>query len=320
MLGDLYLGLDIGGSNIRAALTDSDTGLVGDIQRRPFKRLGNVEKEVEENICSLIEKILIENGSCRKAPKAVGISLAALFNRENGKIEYWPNNHVWNGFPLKEYLEEKYKTPVILEDDANSAAIGELHLGAARGFSSFVYLTVSTGIGCGIILNGKIYSGTHGWAGELGHIKVPNCQNICKCGASGCLQTVASGPALLNRAERLAREYHSPCADGLSRLEDAVKYAVKGEQWAVKVFREAGEYLADALTNLVMLLDIPLIVIGGGVSRAGDVFILPIIKALNANLEPRKRRVEVRTALCGDDCGVIGASLLAVNQWEADGL
>lgn len=316
-MSDLYLGLDIGGSNVRAALTKNDAGLIGEVHRKPFKRLGSAYKEVEENICSLIEETLIESGIDHKAPKAVGISLAALFDRETGNIEYWPNNNEWNGFPLKKYLEEKYKIPVILEDDANSAAVCELYSGAAKGFSSFAYLTVSTGVGCGIILNRKIYSGTHGWAGEIGHTKVQNCNNVCKCGASGCLQTLVSGPALLKRAKTLAGEYHSPCGEGLSCLEDVVSLAIEGEQWAEKVFQEAGEYLADALTNLIMLLDIPLILIGGGVSRAGDIFLLPVIKALNANLEGRKRRAEVRTALCGDDCGVIGASLLAVNRCES---
>lgn len=312
-MDDLYLGLDIGGSNVRAALGNSKISINGNVLKKPFSKKEIVEKEVEVNICLLIEEVLGSSGVGNRFPKAIGISLAAIFNRKNGVIEHWPNNNLWNGFPIKEYLQKKYNVPVILEDDANCAAICELYHGSAFGFNSFAYLTVSTGVGCGIILDKKIYSGTNGWAGEIGHTKVQNCNNMCKCGATGCLQTVVAGPALLDRAKKLLTDYNSINAYEIHELKDVVCYANEGEKWAIQVFEEAGQYLAMCLTNLIMILDIPLIVIGGGVSEAGNVFLTPIIKYLNSNLNKRKREVMVKTSKCGDDCGVIGALVLARN-------
>lgn len=310
-MDDYFIGLDIGGTNARAALAGNDVSVGTKVLKKPFVRMGNIKKEVEKNICFLIDEILYSNRVNIKSLKAVGISMAALFNRENGKIEYWPNNNLWSGFPLQEYLQKKYNVPFVFEDDANSAAVCELFMGSARGFDSYVYLTVGTGIGCGIILNRQIYLGTHGWAGEIGHSKVGNSNKKCKCGAYGCLQSLISGPVLLNRARELANIYNPFCTAGLSDLKAVVQFADSGEIWAKKVFEEAGGYLADSLVNTIMLLDLPLIVIGGGVSEAGDTFLEPFVRVLNAELISRKRNVLVKTTEFGDDSGAVGALLLA---------
>lgn len=308
------MGLDIGGSNVRLVLADRELNIVGNVYRTQFKKFNTVEEEVEENICSLIETTLKDKRIDEKSIKAIGLSLAALFDRESGCITFWPNNSMWNGFPLREYLQKKFNIPFLFEDDANSAAIGELCYGSAKGYNSFAYITVSTGIGCGLVLNGDLYTGTHGWAGEIGHIKLQESTVKCKCGATGCLQALVSGPALLSRAEELAAHYDSRFSNKIEDLTQVAAYAQAGEGWALRVFDEAGEYLANALNNMIMLLDVPLIVIGGGVALAGDILISPIAKTLKSSLGCRRREVIVEAAKCGNECGVFGIVALARNM------
>lgn len=305
-LDEFYLGLDIGGTNVRIAYYHVATRLIGGIARVSFKKSATVEAEIKLNINDLINQAITTNGFRPEGLKGVGISLAALFDRKTGEITCWPNNQLWNGFPLRQHLSQNLNVPVLMEDDANSAGFGEYLAGAGKGCDNFAYITVSTGIGCGLVLGGSLFTGAHGWAGEIGHIPIVTDGPLCKCGKRGCLQSLASGPALLNRGRELAAEAGVPLK-GLTDLKEVVHLAGAGTVWAVQVFEEAGSYLANMMASLVMTLDLPLIVLGGGVIQAGDLILNPIRQGLDSFFSDSGRNVEVKVSQLVDDSGVIGA-------------
>ncbi|KLU72986.1 MAG: hypothetical protein RHS_1228 [Robinsoniella sp. RHS] len=315
MLNNYFIGMDIGGTNIRIALMKHTGEKIGTIFRFSFKRAHSAIDEIEENIYLPVIHFLEMRGINLNQLWGIGISLAALFNRENGQITKWPNNRLWDSFPLRSYLEERFQIPVIMEDDANSAALGEHLLGAGRGFSDFAYLTIGTGIGCGMILNDNLYLGSRGVAGEIGHIRVVEDGPLCTCGTTGCLQALVSGPALykkyINSVSPLGFE-----TDQIKDFNKVAELAQNGDEVAIQIFEYAGQYLSWMLSNLVMLLDIPLIVIGGGVARAGEILLSPIRSGLDLYMEQFKRDVLVNAADLGDDSGVIGALNLVYQRYN----
>lgn len=315
MLNKYFIGMDIGGTNIRIALMKHTGEKIGSILRFSFNRACSAIDEIEENICLPVNRFLEMNGVDRNALWGIGISLAALFDRESGQITTWPNNRLWDAFPLRSYLEGRFHIPVIMEDDANSAALGEHLLGAGKGFSDFAYITIGTGIGCGLILNNNLYTGSRGIAGEIGHVRIVQDGPLCTCGTFGCLQALVCGPAL----HRKYINSVSHLGIGTDQIKDFTKVAElaqKGEELAIQVFEYAGKYLAWVLSNLVMLLDIPLIVIGGGVAQAGEILLSPIRQELDLNIQLFKRDIFVKKADLGDNSGVIGALNLVYKRYN----
>jgi glucokinase len=306
---NFFLGLDIGASNVRIALQECDLhGNEVMVRKKNFVRLGTGKEEVDQNVCRFIGKTILENGYDPHKLRGIGISSAAIFDRNTGDVLTWPNDPAWNGFPLKAYLEEKYRVPVILEDDANAAALGEYHFGAGRYRKNFGYLTIGTGIGCGLILNGDLYLGTNGWAGELGHYQVVEDGPLCRCGARGCLQAVASGTALLERALLLNRERGNVHAIG--RLEDVAMLAADHDPLALQVFGEAGKYLAKAIQDMNMILDLSVFILGGGVLRSSGILVQQIASFLGKDKMNLNRKIELIVSDLIDKNGVLGALAL----------
>lgn len=302
-MGSFYIGVDVGGTHVRIVSCDETLGNISSVDKSMFVKSGKPEPEIKDNICSLIEAVIKKKEMENKKLKGIGLSLAALFNRKTGDIAIWPNNKVWNGFPIRKYLEERFKVPVVLEDDANSAALGEHSFGAGKGYRNLAYITISTGIGCGLILDNSLYTGANGWAGEIGHIKVIDGGPECSCGMKGCLQSVASGPAILRRyIGKKAFE-----GDAEHDLRTVVELARQGDQDARDCFSAAGEYVGKMIAGLVMLLDLPVIVLGGGVTEAGDILFEPLNNTLKAQLRMFKRVVDVKPSGLKDDNAVIGA-------------
>ncbi|HEX3030295.1 MAG TPA: ROK family protein [Clostridia bacterium] len=308
-----YLGLDIGGTNVRAVIYDEDKNRIGHPVKRAFRKMDSAKSEVEENISCLIKSSIESNGLDMKSLKGIGISSAALFDREKGEIKNWPNNSLWNGFPLKKHLEQEFGVPVAMEDDANSAALGEYLLGAGKGIKNFAYITISTGIGCGLVLNGSIYTGINGWAGEIGHIKVENEGPLCRCGQRGCLQALASGPAIYRRGCELA-VMQGVDISMITELQDIAQYASGGSDWALKAFEEAGKHIARMVYYLAMILDIDLVVLAGGVMKAGSIILNPIEKEIASDFIYMKRKLTLKGSELGDNSGAIGALSLAYNH------
>ena len=314
-MDSFFVGLDVGGTSVRIASYDDSVNSIPDVKKVTFKRLGDARQEVDKNICELISAIVNEKSQENKRLRGIGLSLAALFDRISGEISMWPNNKVWDGFPLNEYLMEKFKVPVLMEDDANSAALGEHFAGAGKGYCNLAYITVSTGVGCGLILNNSLYTGSNGWAGEIGHIKVAEDGLLCRCGNNGCLQSLVSGPSLLEKINRIKISKGWEGFDTLD-LKDVVNLACQGDKDAYGIFYEAGVHIGRMITNIVMLLDISLVILGGGVTGAGDLLLKPINKTLNDCLKHFKRNVEIKKSELGDSNGAIGALSLIYRQFN----
>jgi len=298
-----YLGLDLGGTYFRAVTCDAKGQNMSEIKKAKLVRTDQVETEAENNLFSFIDSVCNEHHRENKTLAGIGISMAALFDRDTGRVENWPNNDKWNGFPILRYLTDRYNVPVVIEDDANSAALGEQLHGSAKGLENFIYVTISTGIGSGIVVNNELLTGKHGWAGELGHIRVSDEKIVCICGAEGCLQALASGPAIVRRFRKAMAQ---KCLDTDIELKDIVRMAESGIKEAVDSFVEAGTYIGNALANLVILLDVPVVVLGGGVMNAGHLILKPIREAMYASLASRREAKLILSSL-GDKNGVIGA-------------
>lgn len=316
----VIIGLDIGGTNVRIGV-GSGVGAEFSLLAKatmPLPRLETAAAEIDRIIAE-IGDLLRATGLQLTADSKVGVSLAAVFSRETGQIQKWPNHPQWNGFPFKSYLEGKLGAGVIMEDDANCAALAELAQGLGQKEQNFLYLTISTGIGSGLILDGKLYRGVHGWAGEAGHLVVAKDGPLCVCGRRGCIQALAAGPAILRRALELAHNAGLQPGAELD-LKDVVNKAREGVEWAHLAFEEAGRDLAIFLANLVLLLDIPLIILGGGVCNAGAVLMDPLQKQLAEELAPAGRAVQLRLSELDADNGLFGALYLAnTGGGRADG-
>lgn len=310
-MNPFYIGIDMGGTNIRAVVGDGMARGFQDFVSQPVKKQETAELEMEQNIIKLIDDVCKKQEKLNKKLAGIGIAMAALFDRNTGAITKWPNNKKWSGFQIKKVLEDHYHVPVVLEDDANAAAVGEQAEGAGAGAKDLAYITVSTGIGCGIIMNGLVVTGNHGWAGELGHIKVSDENIICTCGAKGCLQAMASGPAILKKFQ-ISETYKKYYNDRPIDLKEIAVLAQKEVNDAKDVFCQAGFYIGRAIANIAMLLDIPLVILGGGVMEAGSVIWEPIQVEVQNSLE-NKRTISIVSSQLRDKNGAVGALALIRN-------
>lgn len=179
-----YIGLDVGGTNVRYAFVKNLNSEKVIYQKTSFVKTGDPYIEVEKNICDVVDKF---PGKI----KGIGISLSANMVRNTGKVKTWPNNPCWNDYALLEHLDKRYGSPVIIEDDANCGAISEYQF-LSTNLKNMAYISIGTGIGCGLILNGSLFIGENGFAGEIGHmcINKEESEQICKCGNKGCLAIV----------------------------------------------------------------------------------------------------------------------------------
>ncbi len=296
----MYLiGVDIGASYVKillfSQLNEKEIGFV----KKPFQKFSDVNHEIENNICELISEISINNNIALNTIKGIGISLPALFDRKNGTLINWPNNKLWNNYPLKDYLSKKYSLPIVMEDDANCAALGEYYYNKEHQKGSMIYLTVSSGIGCGIIINNELYIGENGWAGEVGHIQISNDNTLCTCGNQGCFQAKTSGNAILTKIRKQERN--------ILDINEIAVLAKNNTNWALDIFDECGKYLGDLIMILVMTLDISNVVIGGGVAKYKDVLFSSIHEHIDKRLETLGRRINLTASKLGDKNGVFGA-------------
>lgn len=291
------LGFDIGGTRIRVALADGNRVIATGATLWPP---GLSAAEELGHIADLAVALADARGKL-EAVSAAGVSLAAMVDAD-GVVVSWPNRPTWRGLPFKALLEERLGVPVAVEDDANAAALAEWQFGAGRGYRNLMVMMAGTGVGCGLILDGSLFRGSSGWAGELGHqVMLPD-GSECPCGRRGCLQTVASGRAL----ERSAAARNLPDAAALSRA------AEEGEAWAAEEIIACGGWLGLVAANVVNLLDLEAVIVGGGLCGLPAVWWGALSGRFDANLLNRDRRsVVLRKAALTEDAGLLGATSLA---------
>lgn len=293
----LVLGMDIGGTHVRAALA-SGTRIVAEASSKWPSSL--TPGEDVDFIATMALELADRSGSGQKL-LAAGISLAAMVN-SNGKVIQWPNRPSWAGFDFKSLLETKIDAPVAIEDDANAAALAECVYGAGRGYDHVLVIMAGTGVGAGLILNGNLFRGKNGWAGELGHTTILPEGPDCPCGKRGCLQSLASGRLL----DRIASQR------GLGSSSEVTDAANAGESWAVDIVSQCGYWIGLAAANVINLLDLDAVIVGGGLSKVGMLWWQSFKESFHKNLlNASYRSVDLRQAELPDKAGLWGAVALA---------
>ncbi len=313
MTATLVVGFDIGGTNIRAEVIDSTSVPATAAQRRT--RPGSMD-DIVDAICHMVGEIEEELPG---GVAAVGVGCAGLVNR-SGTVVTSPNIPEIRDFPLLSMLAERLGRPVAVDNDATAALRAEMSCGAAAGFDNALLAAFGTGIGAALALDGEIRRGAAGLAGEAGHMIVAPGGPECPCGRRGCWEQVASGEALGRAARDAARAGKAPAlAERVGgrisdiRGEHVGELATAADPVARRLLREYAGWVALGLNNLILLVSPEVVVLGGGLSELGEVFLAPVRDALaEVYLELHRRPpVELREARYGDRAGAIGAALLA---------
>src|SRR5215212_3601116 len=306
----LIFAADLGGTHLRAATVDRK----GKIRSR-FKQ--NTPQAKDANaIVDAIVRAVRECGSAEVS--AVSLVVPGTVNVEEGTVVKAPNLPCLDGFRLTAALSSQLELPATLENDANAAAVGEMWQGAAAGCNTIICLTLGTGVGGGIILDGKLWRGVDGAAAEIGHMCVEPFGGVaCTCGSSGCLEVFASATAIVRMTREASPRYPDSILQGREDHTAAMIFEAgqEGDELALEVFRRMGVYLGIGLANLINILNPEMIVIGGGVVNGWDLF----EKDMHQQVEERAfpllaARVKIERAKCGDDAGLLGAACLAFKR------
>jgi glucokinase len=303
------IGIDIGGTKIAGALVDAHGQIV--LEERVPSPAGDPEAMVDA-VVGLIERL-----SANHEVIGAGVAAAGFIDADQSTIIYAPNIS-WRNEPFKAKLEAKLDIPVIIENDANAAGWAEYRYGAGRGYKHMIMLTIGTGVGGAVIADSHMLRGGFGIAGELGHLRVVPDGLACGCGQHGCLESYASGSALLRAAKELAAS-GDPAGKRLREIEteagqltglEVYKAILENDEGALRLLSDLGSWLGQAIGSLVAVLDPEVVVIGGGVSAAGDLLLNPIREAYLAHLPARGYRPELKitTAEFVNDAGVVGAA------------
>lgn len=312
-MGYYIIGIDLGGTKIASALLDTDLTIVKSDTVRTEPDAGPAG--VVDQMAEAVQRLTCDVG--REAVLGVGVASAGLIEPASGDVLYSPNLN-WRDVPLRSMMRDRLGLEVYVDNDVNMAALGELHFGAGQGARHMVCVFVGTGIGSGIIIDGHLYEGANGFAGEVGHTTIAWDGPPCPGGNPGCWESFASGTAMARRArEALERGEASLIRDLVGgdlaqvRVETIAEADEQGDPLARRILEETGEYLGAGLSNLVNTLNPELIVMGGGVIR-GVPQLLDLAEASmrRRSLADAAAAVRVTTARFGREAGVIGAGVL----------
>jgi glucokinase len=305
------LALDIGGTKLAAGLVDAGARVRSFLTMRT--PAGHDPGSVLDALFALGRKAVVDAGADWPEVAAVGIGCGGPLDAERGVVLAPPHLPGWHDVPVTELAEQAFGRPAALDNDGTAAAAAEHRYGAGVGTRQMVYLTLSTGVGGGAVLDGRIYRGATGNGTELGHLVVDRRGRACRgCGGQGCLEAYVSGTSIAERA-RVDMDPASSLA-GIDPLTaaDVATHAAAGDPLAARVWRHTVEALGTGLVSIANLFEPELIVLGGGVTRAGDALIGPARAAVrSAAMTPGGRAVRVQRALLGDRVGVVGAAVVA---------
>lgn len=316
---DLIVAGDLGGTNFRTALIDR----AGRLHYRT-----STQTNAEKGPAVVIEMMV---GQFRAAIERAGNGrILAVSTTAPGPLDPWsglvfqpPNLPGWNEVPLRDILEERLGKPAFVSNDANAAALAEHRFGAGRGTRHLIYVTVSTGVGGGVITNDRLLLGAHGASGEIGHIVVDPAGPRCNCGNRGCVESLASGPAITSHFIDRMREGRDTTLAGLPieqiTTTRIVMAAESGDGLAIDVLAEAGRWLGIAIANMLHLFDPEIVVIGGGVSKAGELIFAPMRAEIDQRtMEHFRENYRIAMASLGDDVCLYGAAAIGFAALEED--
>ena len=319
--GEHAVGVDIGGTKVAAGVVDEAGRVLARARRSTPSR---DPQAVEDTIVEVVEEL-----RARHEVAAVGIGAAGFVDADRARVLFAPHL-AWRNEPLRDAVAQVLGLPVVVENDANAAAWAEWRFGAGRGEPRLVCVTLGTGIGGGMVVDGAVQRGRHGMAGEFGHMVVVPDGHRCQCGNRGCLEQYASGNVLGREARELARAGSPVTVPLMQRVGGDIDALVgpliteaarDGDPCAVELFEEVGRWLGIGLANLAAALDPGTFVIGGGVSDAGELLLRPARESFRRTLTGRGFRPEPRivVAALGPEAGLVGAADLARADLRATG-
>ncbi len=309
-----YIGIDLGGTNIAVGLVNEEGRIIAKTETptlasRPYQ-------ELIKDMAACAKKVMEEANVTDEELRSIGVGIPGVADKDGMVI--FCTNLGWRNVPLRAELQQYINKPVYMDNDATVAGWAEYQAGVSRGTNSSVFMTLGTGLGGGIVMNGKIWDGAHGAGSELGHLVIEVDGVPCTCGKRGCAERYCSATAII----RMARE---ACIDApnclimrnvegdMDKINAKVVFdaAKEGDSVAMQVFNRFVKYLTIAINNVISFVDPDMIILGGGVSRAGD-FLLDAVKATLPEylFYPTLKQPELRIASLGNDAGIIGAALL----------
>ncbi len=277
--------------------------------------------ETNRFIVKKLREALVDAGIEAEALWGIGMGFPFPVNYELGIPDSPPNLPLWEQFPLKSFYEEEFRCPVFIDNDVNVMALGEGYSGAAQAEKDFIFLKVGTGIGAGLFFDGRIYRGAKGSAGDIGHIGIDGEKNLCHCGNAGCLETLAAAPAIAARGLQAAMTEESPLLATIFKSKNSISAldvgnsALQGDMSSIRIIQDSGQKIGMVLAKLVNFANPGMVVIGGGVSKAGNLFLAAIRESIvRRSTHLATIDLIVRFSALGDRCGPIGAGRLAIEE------
>lgn len=312
----MYIGIDLGGTNIAAGLVDEKGNIV--IKDSTPTLRSRTFQEIIKDMGVLVSGIMESSGWSMDEIKGIGIGIPGVCDNSKGTVVF-ANNLGWVNVPISHELEKYVNKPIYIDNDANVAGLAEYMLGAGRGYNSSITLTIGTGLGSGIILDGRVYPGSHGVGGELGHFIFDINGPQCNCGNKGCWEQYVSATALSTMAQGAVGQKGGSLmlelAGGKVERIDAkvvVDAARKGDWVAIEVFDRFIYYLAMGIISIINIFDPEAIIIGGGVSKAGEFLLEPLKKKVEEHIFYNQLGwADIKLAQLGNDAGIIGAAIIA---------
>jgi len=318
------IAVDLGGTNLRIAAISSEGKMLEKVTTATDVQLGR--DYVIRKMCDAIQSLTVKHRDSGELA-GIGIGVPGIIDTDTGTIMRSPNLQDWAHFPVREEIERRLGTKVILENDANAAAMGEKWLGAGRNTDHMAMYTLGTGVGGGIVLNGRLWHGMNGMAGELGHFNVEPEGHPCGCGSRGCLEQYASATAIVRMAHEEIAGGNAPDLADSARgnveftSRGIYQLAIQGHPTAQKIYQRVGRALAIGVGSMINALNLPMYVIGGGVSSAWEAFAPTMFQELKVRsfissvtapdrVEKGQKHTVVTIALMGSDAGLYGAARL----------
>ncbi len=310
------IGVDLGAANLRVVVVNLEAKIITKITKKTKADEGK-EKVFKRMIAAIYEAINTSKIDKSKI-KGIGIGISGIIYHKRGVCLFCPHIKGWENIPVKELVEEEFGVEVSVDDSARTMALAEHWCGLAQKVENFIFVNVGIGVGSSIFINGQIYRGSRGTAGELGHTTIDENGPRCMCGNRGCLEIFVSGPAIIRRARELLEEgvvsLIRKMVDGnLTKItpEIIAEAARKGDKLAFNIMEKTGEYLGIGIANAVNLFNPELVIIGAGVSGAGDLFLDTLKRTVKARaLHTASTSVEIKLSELGDTTAALGAAIL----------
>jgi len=301
MKKNFIVAIDLGGTNLKVALLNSRYRIL----HKEILPTGNFihKQDLIKGIVCAVKNILKSNRLCAKNILGLGVGVPGPVDIEAGRVYFLPNIPGWRDVPLKNILNKILGMPVVVDNDAKLMCLAEHRLGAAKNTRNALCITLGTGVGGGLIIGGKLYRGSSGAAGEIGHLPINEGGARCNCGNRGCLETYIGNRNIMRQAKKVFKQLKSP--EELSRL------AEQGNQKALALWSGVGEHLGNALVGAVNILNPDCIVVGGGVSAAGKVLLDRVRRVVRKRaMSVQAKKVKILRAKLGNDAGLVGAAIL----------